>query len=85
MLEEVAFTWKLIKQFHVRANATGQIPNVKTRILLTNHGHKKAQKHKMIRTKVCVSCAALWFTKMRWRGRRVRAKMICFCIYYDYV
>ena len=37
MLEEVAFTWKLIKQFHLRATATGHIPNAETRILLTNN------------------------------------------------
>jgi hypothetical protein len=35
MLEEVAFTWKLIKQFHLRANATDQHPNAETHILLT--------------------------------------------------
>ncbi|HET9477776.1 MAG TPA: hypothetical protein VFO72_00430, partial [Pyrinomonadaceae bacterium] len=39
MLEEVAFTWKLIKQFHVRANQQGQHPNAETRILLTKHRH----------------------------------------------
>jgi hypothetical protein len=35
MLEEVALTWKLIKQFHLRANPTDQHPNAETRILLT--------------------------------------------------
>jgi len=40
MLEEVALTWKLIKQFHLRANATDQHPNAETRILLTNTGSK---------------------------------------------
>jgi hypothetical protein len=41
MLEEVAFTWKLIKQFHVRANQRGQHPNAETRILLTNVRSKR--------------------------------------------
>lgn len=44
MLEEVVFTWKLIKQFQLRANAPGHLPNAKPRILLTNRGHKEAQK-----------------------------------------
>ena len=32
---EVFSTWKVIKQFQLRANATGHLPNVEPRISLT--------------------------------------------------
>ena len=41
LLEEVALTWKLIKQFHLRANQRSHIPNAETRVLLTNRAPKK--------------------------------------------
>jgi hypothetical protein len=41
---EVASTWKLIKQFHLRANAPNHTPNAKPRDLLTVNSHKEAQK-----------------------------------------
>jgi hypothetical protein len=49
ILEDVS-TWKLIKQFHLRANAIRHITNVKWRYLLTfPHAHGSVQNVEYVR------------------------------------